>query len=436
MGLPFQRERQCRPGDSDSRVLAEEAARLRGSGALGRSSLLYRLFDYFVDRADDPRSPKEAEVAFEVFGKPDGFDSVIDASVRVYVCRLRKKFDEYYDRQDGGGIRLVIPRGEYRIALAPIDLPDSEMEHLLEGSVLGRLSVKPIGLAIVVALLLANLLAMVWFLRPDGNPVEQVARKALWANLISAELPANLVAGDYYIFGETDKLGGLERLVRQFEINSRDDLDQVLMRKPELIGRYRNLDLHYLPTGVGPAFARLAPVLEFVNRSKISAPHTSSSSELTADGLKGANIVYVGYLSGLGMLEDVVFSGSAFRIGNSFDELVDQKTRTHYVSDWSRVALGGSGQIDYGFIAKFKSQSGSTIIVIAGTRDAALMQMADLATNPAALDEMSKAVGGADEFEALYIVSTMRGTNLSSKLKIAYPRRAWSVGEDGAVADR
>jgi hypothetical protein len=48
--------------------------------------------------------------------------------------------------------------------------------------------------------------------------------------------------------------------------------------------------------------------------------------------IKSSNIVYIGLLSGLGSLQRVVFAGSRFRLGESFDELVDQKTQHHYYS--------------------------------------------------------------------------------------------------------
>ncbi|MGP2637003.1 hypothetical protein ACTVT4_13680, partial [Staphylococcus aureus] len=40
-----------------------------------------------------------------------------DASVRVYIYRLRKKLDEYYALRPPAESRLFIPRGEYRLAL-------------------------------------------------------------------------------------------------------------------------------------------------------------------------------------------------------------------------------------------------------------------------------------------------------------------------------
>jgi hypothetical protein len=97
-------------------IFDAEVVKLRHSGALGRSDVLARLFDYLVvrSRAGDP--PKESEVALEVFGKDSSFDAIQDASVRVAVLRLRRKLDDYYASADEEP-RLSIPKGEYRLAL-------------------------------------------------------------------------------------------------------------------------------------------------------------------------------------------------------------------------------------------------------------------------------------------------------------------------------
>ena len=98
--------------------LQQHAERIRASGALGRSALLLRLFDYLEGCSSTGKVPKEIEVALDVFGKRPDFDVAQDAVVRVYVHKLRRRLDEYYagpGRSDTS--RLVIPKGEYRLVL-------------------------------------------------------------------------------------------------------------------------------------------------------------------------------------------------------------------------------------------------------------------------------------------------------------------------------
>ena len=60
-----------------------QAERLRGAGALGRSPVVHRLFDYLLERSREEPAPKETEVAEAVFGRRPGFDVSQDSTVRV-----------------------------------------------------------------------------------------------------------------------------------------------------------------------------------------------------------------------------------------------------------------------------------------------------------------------------------------------------------------
>ena len=75
---------------SDPESLQALAHRIRATGALGRSQLIQKLFDFLIECSATGRAPKETEVAIEVFGKDTGFDVAQDAMVRVYVHKLRR----------------------------------------------------------------------------------------------------------------------------------------------------------------------------------------------------------------------------------------------------------------------------------------------------------------------------------------------------------
>ncbi len=103
---------------SDPESLQALADRIRAIGALGRSQLIQKLFDFLIECSATGRAPKETEVAIEVFGKDVGFDVAQDAMVRVYVHKLRRKLEEYYSaagRSDP--FQLTIPKGAYRIVI-------------------------------------------------------------------------------------------------------------------------------------------------------------------------------------------------------------------------------------------------------------------------------------------------------------------------------
>lgn len=417
-------------------ALRAEAERVREVGVLGRSVSLNRLFDFLLDRSAQGSAPKEVEVAQEVFGKPADLDLAQDASVRVYIHRLRRKLEEFYRDAADGAPRMVIPRGEYRLVLTQEDEPVGPEPAAVPDAIPPRRRTRRIAAATAAALLLLLVNGAGWFLfvrGQDGGTAREAARSALWQPLSPAERPTLVVLGDYYIFGEAPAGAEVTRLVREFSINSRDDLDRYLMEHPNDMGRLVDLDLHYLPVGAAAALNAVLPVVDAaIGRG--ARVRVITASQLTPDLIKRSNIVYVGYLSGLGLLRNPVFDASGFSVGASYDELVDDRTGRHYTSDWADVATGTMPRRDYGYLASFTVPGGARLIVIAGTRDAALAQTAEMAVDPAQLRTLKDKAGDLTRVEALYEVGALGNTNLAGRLVLARPTAGLKPGSQRARA--
>lgn len=398
-------------------TLAED---LRGKDALGRSDVLNRLFDYLARASMEGRRPKEFEVAAAVFGRDSGFDGAQDASVRVAVHRLRRKLEDYY-AGDGRteAVRLTVPRGEYRLeavsAAAPAAAPGARPSRA--------------WLWAVAAILLLNLAAWGgWWWAHRGDDYGPVRRAAPWSDLVARGRPLIVVVGDYYIFGDIDEATGSGRLVREYGINSAADLDDWLMDHPDKMGRYRDLDLFYLPVGAAEALRDVMPVLA-PKASGHDQVRVITASELTPEMLKRNDVLYVGYISGLRMLRDPVFAGSRFRVGDTYDELIDEKTGRHYQSQEGGPDQGQASQRDFGYFSAFRGPDGNRIVILAGDRDMGLMQTAEAVTKSGALKALSQQTKRADAFEALYEVEGMRRANFSGRLVLAAPldaARIWA----------
>src|SRR5688572_2176235 len=109
---------------SEAEILREQAAAIVQSGALGRSRSYARLLEFLVECAGNGRTPKELEIAIEVFGRGADFDPSQDSMVRVYAHNLRQKLEHYYASAGRSEARqLVLARGEYRISLAELSEP-------------------------------------------------------------------------------------------------------------------------------------------------------------------------------------------------------------------------------------------------------------------------------------------------------------------------
>jgi hypothetical protein len=376
---------------------------VRTSGMLGRSHGLARLFDYLASGAVDGRSLREVDIAQDVFQRDLGLSG--DASVRVYVHRLRRKLEAFYasngrDETD----HLSIPLGAYRLDLIArretVAAPPTPPRWLWPAA------------AILGAVLALNIGAWVIF-AARTEPARDLARIAaapLWAGF-GRERPILVVVGDYYIFGDTDHADEPKRMIRAFEINSAADLDAWLMDNPDLQGRYVDLDTYYTPVGATLALREILPMARQA-AGRADRLRVITSSQLTPEMMKTSDVLYVGYLSSLRLLQQPVFDRSRFRIGATYDELVDRKTGQTFVSG-AGSAPGDHLNRDYGYVAAFTGPAGNRFLIIAGERDIGVMQTAETATSATALAALKPDAAGG--LEMLYEVDGVGRTNVGAK---------------------
>jgi len=403
--------------DADS--LRAQADAIRASGILGRSSLTQRLFDFLIDCSLKGKVPKEIEVAIDAFGRGNDFDVSQDAVVRVYIHKLRRKLEEFYagpGQQEAS--RIIIPRGEYRLAMAPNSSAIvSEVEIPAElpppAPRWYRWAGALLGLSVLVNVLLV-LLGPLQVGKP-ADPLADVRTSALWTPLLDDDLPIYVVTGDYYIFGEVDQFLLVTRLIRDFNINSRDDFEKALQEDRSLADKYQDLNLAYLPTASAFALRDVMPVLALANQRV----RVVMASDLNADLLKSGHVIYIGYFSGMATLREVVFAGSRLMTGDSYDELYDRTTGTSYVSDVGSEQ-GRLKYRDYGYVSTFPGPSGNQFVILAGTRDIAVMRTAEVATQAATLREL-RSLRPENAFEALYEVYGFGRTDIDARLVFTAP---------------
>jgi len=229
----------------------------------------------------------------------------------------------------------------------------------------------------------------------------------IWSALLADDLPVTIVVGDYYLLGEVDQSGDVKRLVREFGINSEAEFIDYLELNPGSAQQYRNLRLTYLPTGTAVALADVSALLAGRKHVRIKL-----MSELDGDTLRTSHVVYIGYLSGLGMLGDFVFGASRLRLQGTYDQLVDSTTERSYVARMPQTPERSF--VDYGYFATMQGPAGNRIIVVAGTRDNGVMQSATAATDPKTLAAWVAESGHSQAFESLTEVQGVDRTNLST----------------------
>jgi hypothetical protein len=411
-------------------AMQEQSRKIERSGALGRSRSYVRLLDFLIDCSASGRVPKELEIATEVFGKSSDFDPSQDSMVRVYAHNLRQKLEHYYATEGRGEPRqLSLARGEYRVSLSDLASAGQSVPPPTAPSVVpepaapreATPSLGPRGRLVAAALALIAVGIAVGFFaarmhEPERSSAQIVAASPIWSRLFADDMPILVVVGDYYIFAEVDKDGGINRLVRDFRVNSSKDLDELVMYHPDMLGRYMDLDLTYLPRG---SASGLLDVLRVLYTS--SKPvRVVSMSELSIADLKSNHVVYIGYLSGLDKLEDFVFASSALTIGSTYDELRNIETGETYTSEAGMPESHG-GYRDYGFISTFPGPNGNQFMIIAGTRDPGMVEAAHVLSDPAFIKTIENARpdkkgSQPPAFEMLYEVAGSARTNLDAML--------------------
>jgi hypothetical protein len=399
--------------------LLDLCKRIIASGVLGRSKHYSALLEYLVHCSLSGKWPKEIELAVDVLERGDDFDVSADSTVRVYVHQLRKKLDSYYESYEhDAAYRIVIPKGQYTIAAQARSLPASAINE--------RESQKPFfslntGLLVAaVVLLTVNLFYMSTTNQNNSAQASQMAAEhPVWNSVLQDEQPILLVMGDYYIFGELNANGNIARMVREFGVNSRRDLEDLQFTDFQRAENYLDLDLSYMPEGSAFALAKIVPILQESGKTV----NITMMSDLTTADIRENHIVYIGYLSAMEKLTDLTFAGSGLRIGRSYDELFNRGTDEYYTSD-AGLPEEGEPFKDYGMFSTYPASTDTQVVLISGMRDAGLMHTAQALSDTNALNDLVVAIDNdTDEalasFEALFEVFGVDRLNFDANLVYA-----------------
>ncbi len=252
---------------------------------------------------------------------------------------------------------------------------------------------------------------------PPPPAAASVAASPIWAPLLDDDMPILVVVGDYYIFGELDDHGDVARLVRDFNVGSRAELDELMKREPKVASRYLNLDLTYLPTGSAYALVDVLRVL-YTSEKPI---HVVSMSEMSDADLKTSHIVYLGYISGLSKLEDFVFASSNLAIGYTYDELRNTETGEMYASE-AGLPEANRNYRDYALVSTFPGPGGNQFVIVSGTRDAGMMQAAHALSDPMFMKSIEQARPDANSSPAAVVRNAIRGHGLWAHQPRSAPR--------------
>ncbi|MBN4053820.1 hypothetical protein JYT97_02930 [Haliea sp. AH-315-K21] len=389
--------------------------RIINSGVLGRSRTYGEILSYLADCSINGNSPKEMAIALDVLGRDTDFDVGKDSIVRVHIYHLRNKLKTYFEKfGKQEKYRIDIPKGQYILTAIPVDEIPADPRSVT-GKPLKREAATQWLAGVAIFLLLLNLVFQFNQDEVETETASVFAELGPWKEMFDDETPVLILVGDYYIFGELDDRGDVLRMIREFDVNSPEELTFLQEMGVEGTEKYFDLSLNYIPSSTAYALTQVMQVLlQGVSPERIKL---KMISEYTTADLANNHIVYLGYLSGLNDLYNLMFAGSGLEVGSTYDELSNLDTGEYYVS--SSGLSGADSYKDYGMLATFPSPNGYQITMIAGMRDESLTSIAQQVANGAVLTEIQESLDSNDaesSFEALFEVVGFDNINFNSKL--------------------
>lgn len=314
------------------------------SKALSKSVVNKELFKYLVDQSVKGETPKEFQIAFDVFGKRGDTDK--ENNIRVYVHNLRKKLDFYYENEGvGDEIQFEIPKGQYKIQF------NINRKAWLRNR-MHALSPYILGISIVLLSI-----SIFLFFKKD-KPV--AARYFIWKELGASKYPTLIILGDHYFFQGKNPMGGMS-VMRQNSINTDKDFEELLKKYPELKEDIYKSNQTYInkqaPFG-------LYKIMNLLGGGQTNVD-LQYSSDFRWDHAKNRNIIFIGSFKTQNLLKEIHKElGVEFLVNKSIINFKAQDSISSYTSQ-----SDGFLSVDYPTITYFKTEDGRNIISLMSSMD-------------------------------------------------------------------
>ena len=430
--------------EADSALVRQQLHKLLSSDLMEKSEASQKLLRYLAERALRGETPKETEIAIDVFGRDASFNSAEESLVRVAVRALRRRLSDYYagpGRHDEllfdvpkGGYRLVyaapevVPQADAAVPTATLDSPQpsasapaslepattaSPPRHEAPGALFRKWAIA------ATVLLVVSIVVNAWFwltrAMPQVDPAaSEIARSPLWSGIVDSDRPLMIVLGDGFMYTHVDPVTGRVQLVRDRAINSSEELRVFLAENPALApGRgQRYTSMIQKSTAVG-----MASVLRLVSRPGREI-EVRARDDLQVDDLQRYDIVYIGPLSRLGPLAGHYELQSRYRYEPKTAGIRDIVTGKSFVPDGELTVK----HTEYALAARFIGPGGHRIVVLTpGGRNSGMLLTVRMFTSAQGLQELERRLLAfhnplPDSFEALLSVTSFGQTDVAAEV--------------------
>jgi hypothetical protein len=363
------------------------------------------LFRYIVEHSltgsDD--SLRERVIGIEVFGRAPDYDTAQDPVVRLRAADVRKRLAQYYQTQKNSTCqwRVEVPTGSYKAQFhrpeAVISQPAKPMDATHPSSE-AVVSQRPEGLigntrlrkrnmfwAIGAVILLAALFAGFMLTRPTTTPAGK-AFDLFWGPLLENPKPVFVCTGSNSVYVLSSKAIEKYRTTHPHPLDANLETVVPLEELKTLSGDdFIPVKDRFLTTGDASATAQISSLLT----SRHHPFDLRFGTDLSFSDLRNSSAVMVGAFNNswtlnlTGNLRFVYESGDSpqMHVQDKFD-----RSRS-----WWPKSLGERDSEDYAIVSRIlDSQTGSSLVIIAGLTHRGTQAAGDFITNPDLLAEFVK----------------------------------------------
>jgi hypothetical protein len=398
------------------------------SHTLRKAESLCKLLRYLAEHelSQPGTSPKEYQIATEVFGRPEDFDPQADSAVRVQAGRLRLKLLDYYSHEGAGDTIVVdVPNGSYALSFherevstatvlpAPAYVPSPAVAPAIPKSSRGWM-ITAIALfsALAIATVAIILLVMAWNSakgNKTGGVTASAAVRALWSPFASSPY------APWVIFSNAAFVGRPETGMRYLD-RSRDS-------RPLILDHYTGVGEVLAVHELDEVFNRLNHPIR-VKRGSLFSLDDANDNDLIFVGSPAENLT----LLDLPGSQEFIFTraNSGIHKGELAIRNVHPEAgqpEMYYPSDSSQPL-----EVDYAIVALVHGLNPARhVMILAGTTTIGTQAAVEYVCEKDLVEELMRSLAPHGEeikpFEALLRVKVTRGVPVGIQLIALRHRR-------------
>lgn len=349
--------------------------RILHSETFSRSTINKQLLKYLFEATINNRNLKEFTIANELFKKED------NSGVRVYINNLRKKLKEYYEKEGNTDeIILSIPKGAYKIHFRKAEAKTGKHRKKWRWFVLICIKI-----------------GVLYFIYAKNYAPTPLQKTNIWKEFLRSDENVLIVLGNHFFMAAPTATGN-NGIIRDFDINSSEDMEQYVEDNPEMKDTISELHYSYLTWQAPACLFQIMPLFDDISKTSIKM-----SSDLSYQDIKNQHIIYFGSYKSLGTLKEFIA-----------DTLVEYKSQKRILHDSSS---GMDKEIAE--VIKLKTDYNKSILLFVCQNDAGNIATFRYFKNIDSVSIFERRIGLDDKnncFKAEFEVESLERTDMKIKM--------------------